>query len=134
MSSINLVDAAGSALNSVLPIPLVGSGQADMSKDQDPHALSILSKVLHDVRFKPLPTGGTAPSGNTSFNDVLQTHGEAIAKYVRGWNVDKKTMEETGLWEKKVEEVVWCVVVLYGVAGWVDGKDNQDGFTSDFFL
>ncbi|KAF9525663.1 hypothetical protein CPB83DRAFT_896836 [Crepidotus variabilis] len=153
MFNINIGDVAGSALgrtadvvsatvNTVLPQPLVGTASGldanqresvpNLSRDRDPHALTILARVLYDRRFKPKSSRDGVKS--PTFDEVIKAHGHQIAAYVREWDVDVKNMEEKALWEKKVEELVWSIVVLYGVAGWVDGKDKEDGFTSDFTL
>ncbi|KAF9525664.1 hypothetical protein CPB83DRAFT_859144 [Crepidotus variabilis] len=100
---------------------------AKVPKDRDLHALTILARVLHDHRFN-------SKSPSRPFDDVIEAHGQEIASYVDEWDISVKNMEETSIWEKKVEELAWSVVVLYGVAGWVDGKDKPGGFNADFFL
>ncbi|KAF9523339.1 hypothetical protein CPB83DRAFT_863095 [Crepidotus variabilis] len=124
-------DIVGSVVNTVFPSSLVGRPPqiSRSSKDKDPHALTILAKVLADPRFEPVP-----PGDGSCFNEIIQAHGEAIAAYVCEWDLDVTKVEETGFWEKKVEELAWVVVVLFGVAGWVDGKDKEGGFNSDFYF
>jgi hypothetical protein len=99
------------------------------SGNDDPHALTILARVLRDPRFHPSPVDRY----DSGYNQTIIQHSEDIASYVNTWNVDPAILEDAS-WEKKVEEIVWTVVVLYGIAGWTHGQSKPGGFLADFFL
>ena len=93
-----------------------------------PHALTILARVLCDTKFVPLPDHRKT----NVYPETSKKYGKEIAAHVDGWNIDPRQLEHG--WEKKVEEIVWTVVVLYGVAGWTDARNKEPGFTADFYL
>ena len=95
----------------------------------DPHALTILARVLRDPELVPIPEYWKA---QTVYPRTIKKYAKEIAAHVNGWNIDPEQLEHE--WEKKLEEIVWTVVVLYGVAGWTGGKNNETGFHADFFL
>jgi len=113
----------------VLPTATVDQTVSATSKKDDPHALTILARILRDPKFHPPP----ANRNDSGYDKTIKKHSSAIALYVNAWNIDPAILEDGG-WEKKVEEIVWTVVVLYGIAGWTHGKSKPGGFLADFFL
>lgn len=124
----------GSTLSKVAPLveakalSSMTAGQT-VSKKDDPHALTILARILRDPKFRPSPVD----RNDSGYDKTIDRHSEAIAFYVNAWNIDPAILEDGG-WEKKVEEIIWTVVVLYGIAGWTHGKSKPGGFIADFFL
>jgi len=94
-----------------------------------PHALTILARVLRDTELAPLPECWKV---NKVYPMTIKKYAKEIAAHVNGWNIDPGQLVHG--WEKKLEEIVWTVVVLYGVAGWTDGRNKETGFTADFYL
>lgn len=91
------------------------------------HALTVLSRVLNDSQF--FASKAAADDENNMFELTIRKHGKALAKYVSQWNVTGETVN------KKIEEVVWAVCVLYGVAGWTHSELTKGKkFNADFFL
>lgn len=135
----NALNTSASLVDKVLPSSLQLSSNSNNAVPQNvvsiqpmkSDALSILSRVLHDYRF--VPSNGAKDSENP-FEDIINKHGKALAAYVKQWNINEKDID------KKIEELVWTVCVLYGVAGWTDGKAHADSehkehnFNADFFL
>ncbi|KIM44120.1 hypothetical protein M413DRAFT_443166 [Hebeloma cylindrosporum] len=97
--------------------------------DNGIHALTILSRVLSDSRFAH--TEFSEKSEVNMFDDVVKMHGKALGEYVNQWGISS----DTDL-QRKMEEVVWVVCVLYGIGGWTDGKlrRGEHDFNADFFF
>ena len=93
----------------------------------DPHALTILARVLRDPELLPIPE-----EAYTIYPRTIKKYGKEIAAHVNEWNIDPGQLENG--WEKKLEEIIWTVVVLYGVGGWTNGRSKATGFNADFYL
>ncbi|KAF8896871.1 hypothetical protein CPB84DRAFT_1781641 [Gymnopilus junonius] len=92
-----------------------------------PHALTILYRVLNDSQF--FTSKALADDENNMFEYTIRKHGDALASYVDQWHVTGETVD------KKIEEVVWAVCVLYGVAGWTHRRLTEGKkFNADFFF
>ena len=104
-------------------------GPNTAADDQGIHALTILSRILSDSRFTP--TESSEKSEMTLFGDTVKMHAKVLGEYVNQWGI----LPHTDL-QKKMEEVVWVVCVLYGVGGWTDAKlrRGEHDFNADFFL
>ena len=92
----------------------------------DPHALTILARVLRDPDLLPMSKDQEV---YTVYPRTIKKYGKEIAAHVNGWNIDPSQLEHG--WERKLEEIVWTVVVLYGVGGW---GNKERGFTADLYL
>lgn len=87
------------------------------------HALTILARVLKEPRFEKL-AGAWVPV-RVLERTFLEEHGEALRKIVDDWTYDSSNSNEA---ERKIEELVWATVLIYGVGGWQKDKD----FNADF--
>jgi hypothetical protein len=130
LSKITLGSALKQSLEadalSTSPVTQITSG---LPVKDDPHALTILARVLRDPKFCPSPVDRE----DTGYIKTVTRYSKDIASYVNAWHIDPAILADDG-WEKKVEELVWTVVVLYGIAGWTHGRDKPGGFLADFFL
>lgn len=54
------------------------------------------------------------------------SQGEKILQYASLWHIDTTVPGEL---DKKLEELSWLMVLIYGVGGWKEGRD----FRADFF-
>jgi hypothetical protein len=106
-----------------------------LNSEEDIHALSILARILHDSQFDP---ASTRNSDETEiYNSIIKKYGNGIAKHVRAWtiNVSKLSEGDSEELNRKIEEVVWVICVLYGIGGWTGGEGGSGGrFNADFFL
>ncbi|KAF8151662.1 hypothetical protein B0H34DRAFT_728509 [Crassisporium funariophilum] len=98
------------------------------------HALSILARIARDSQFAS--SGSSEKDETRLFDSTVEKHGKAIAEYVKAWTIDKSKLSEGDMEiNQKIEEVVWVIVVLYGVGGWTGRKAGSGGqFNADFFL
>jgi Questin oxidase-like len=60
------------------------------------------------------------------YKTAMEAHGDAIRKYTREWSYNSSDPKEL---ERKIEELVWMNVIIYGIAGWTKDKD----YNADFF-
>ena len=95
----------------------------------DPHALTVLARVLRDPELVPIPEYWKV---HTVYPRTIKKYSKEIAAHVNEWNIDPGQLEHG--WENKLEEIIWTVVVLYGVAGWTGGRNKKPGFNADLFL
>jgi hypothetical protein len=86
------------------------------------HALTILARILRDPQFEHME----GIEDEQLYKTTVATHGDAIRKYASEWSYDHSNPKEV---ERKVEELVWMNVVIYGIAGWTNGAD----YNADFF-
>lgn len=101
----------------------LGLGTSSPSPSKNVHALTILARVLKDQHLGELVNKD--PIG--TFTGNVEKHGESLLKYVSQWTFDSSDPKEV---ERKVEELVWTNVIIYGIGGWSRGK----AFNSDFML
>ncbi|KAG6844980.1 hypothetical protein H0H87_001923 [Tephrocybe sp. NHM501043] len=92
------------------------------SSPKNVHAFTILARILKDARF----AGANNYANINIFTQVIEKHGEALHNYVNHWSYDSSNPEEA---ERKIEELVWTNIVIYGIGGWSKNKD----FNADFF-
>jgi len=81
------------------------------------HAFTILGRIIADPRFEPKPE-----NAKMVFTTTLRNHGDAIREYVDQWDL-------TGDLHKKLEELLWTNVLIYGVGG----SEKSGDFNADFF-
>ena len=81
------------------------------------HAFTILGKILRDSRFEPKLGDESA-----IYSETLDKHGDAVREYVDQWDL-------TGDLGKKLEELLWTNVLIYGVGG----SEKSGNFNADFF-
>lgn len=108
---------------------MISLGPKTTTDEKEIHALTILSRVLSDSRFTP--TESLEKSEVNVFDTTVKMHAKAVGEYVNQWGISP----DTDL-QKRMEEIVWVVCVLYGIGGWTNGKLNygEHGFNADFFL
>jgi len=98
------------------------------------HAFTILARILRDTRFSPSAIGLPVPEdGNEhELERVERVVGGLLLKYVEEWTVDGADARDV---ERKIEELSWVNVLLYGVGGWGGRALSTTGeFNADFFL
>jgi hypothetical protein len=95
------------------------------------HALTILARIMADSRL-------SLPDDLNPLGIVQRTiakHSQLIRDYVSQWTID---VRKPGEIERKVEEIAWTNVVMYGIAGWTWAQQVKQGregeFNADFFL
>ncbi|KAF9005071.1 hypothetical protein BDQ17DRAFT_1424229 [Cyathus striatus] len=97
-----------------------GGGVKVNASKQSVHALIVLARILADSRFAD---GESNPFAVVVYQRTHDKHGDAVKEYVDQWTLD-------GPIENKVEELIWAIVVIYGVGGYKDGRP----FNADFIL
>lgn len=109
-------------------VPRLG---ATVQNNENVHALTILARVAADAKL-------TLPGDLDELNIVENTiadHADLIRDYAMQWTID---LSKPGELNRKVEELSWMVVVIYGVAGWTWAQQTKQGtegpFNADFFL
>ncbi|KAJ3572059.1 hypothetical protein NP233_g3334 [Leucocoprinus birnbaumii] len=99
--------------------------------NENVHALTILARVAADSRL-------TLPSDLDELklvDNTIADHADLIREYAMQWSIDLSKPGELG---RKIEEISWMVVVIYGVAGWTWAQQVKQGtqgpFHADFFF
>lgn len=109
-------------------VALGGSGSGP-----SPHALEILAKIANDPAFTPAALGiQDCGLGELRMKQVLEQIGPKLFQLVSEWAVNGADQGEV---YRKIEEVIWMNVVIYGVAGW-GGRHTSPSkeFNAEFFL
>ena len=83
------------------------------------HAFTILARILADPRFDLEKPGSEGPF----YTVALHKTGDAVRELVDQWDL-------TGELHKKLEELLWTNVLMYGVGG----SEKSGEFNADFFL
>ena len=83
------------------------------------HAFTILARILSDPRLDI----GKPREGLSFYKHALDKTGDTIREYVDQWDL-------TGDLGKKLEELLWTNVLIYGVGG----SEKCGNFNADFFL
>lgn len=108
-------------LTSRLPSAL-GLGSNSAPPPANVHAFSVLARILKDPHFD----GKAREDGLQIYTNVMTTYGEALKKYASEWTINTSDPNEV---ERKIEELVWSMVMIYGIPGWTEGAN----FNADFF-
>lgn len=83
------------------------------------HAFTILGRIVTDLRLEI-----ERPETELMiYKNTMDKHGDAIRQYADQWDL-------TGDLHKKVEELLWTNVLMYGVGGSV----KSGSFNADFIL
>lgn len=103
----------------------------------DVHSFTILKLVLEDSELGPgaacnIPKPNARGDENSTDGGfpllaVLANKGDKILKYAEMWTVNGEDQADV---KKKLKELAWVATMIYGVAGYQEGKE----FKSDFFL
>jgi hypothetical protein len=117
-SPVPVVETLTSRLSSALN----EASKGNVEPSANVHAFSILARILKDSRFD----GKERDDNFQMYSNVMNTHGEALKKHASEWTVDTSDPREV---ERKIEELVWATVVIYGIPGWTEGAT----FNADFF-
>ncbi|KXN91334.1 Oxidoreductase AflY [Leucoagaricus sp. SymC.cos] len=109
-------------------VPGVGTA---VQSHENVHALTVLARVAEDSKL-------TLPSDLDELNIVENTvadHSDLIRDYAMQWSID---LSKAGEINRKVEELSWMAVVIYGIAGWTWAQQVKQGtegnFNADFFF
>ncbi|KZT67499.1 hypothetical protein DAEQUDRAFT_673054 [Daedalea quercina L-15889] len=96
-----------------------------------PHALEILAKIANDPAFAPSAIG-IPVENRRDLCEVLEARGPELFELVSAWTVDGADKDAV---YRKIEEVVWMNVVVFGVAGWGSRHSTPEKkFNGDFIL
>lgn len=102
--------------------------QESKAPKKNTHALTILARILKDHRFDDVPA---AENYTIVYGHSERAYGEAINEYMQQWSYDA---EQEGELERKLEELAWACVAMYGISGWAGGEVlGQGAFNADFF-
>ena len=83
------------------------------------HAFTVLARILADPRLEL-----ERPKNPLLINKlVLDKAGDAIREYVDQWDLSGDNLD------KKLEELLWTNVLIYGVGG----SEKTGNFNADFF-
>jgi len=98
-----------------------------LSDDKKPtfgglHTFSILARVLKDPEFGTIVDG----QGIGIYSTTAKRFGESLKKLIDEWQVDTTNVQDV---ERKIEELSWMNVMIYGIGGWEEGQL----FNADFF-
>ena len=98
-----------------------------LSEDAKPtssglHTFSILARALKDPELGTI--GSDEPGG--IYSSTVKKFGETLKKLVDQWQVDTTNAQDV---ERKIEELSWMNVMIYGIGGWQEGQ----AFNADFF-
>lgn len=95
----------------------------------DLHSFSIVARMLKDAALDPTSdfkvTEGDEDADNIEAT-LQSSQGKIILNYASLWHIDPTVPGEL---DKKLEELSWLMVLIYGVGGWKKGRD----FRADFF-
>jgi hypothetical protein len=104
-----------------------------LSSSQTSSKSTSLFDILASMQEDPALAAGVAQDMQTDVRtaarpliQTVERAGERIRKHAEEWLVDGSDAEELA---KKVEELSWIAVILYGVTGLQPGKQ----FKADFF-
>lgn len=90
----------------------------------DTHAFTILARILDNPELGNI-VNKEGP-GIVMYLDTIEKHGDTLMKHVKDWHLDASNPQAV---LRKIEELVWTNVLMYGVGGWKSGID----FNADFF-
>lgn len=85
------------------------------------HTFSILARVLKDPEF------GTIADDGEIYATSAERFGETLRKLIDQWQIDTTNAQDV---ERKIEELSWMNVMIYGIGGWQKGQP----FNADFFM
>jgi len=93
------------------------------------HAFTIMSRILDDPRFavEPAESGDRVQMIMKPMMTTLETQGDALHAFADEWisgMIDSSSME------KKIEEISWMNILIYGIGGWKESRE----FRADFPL
>ncbi|KAF5382744.1 hypothetical protein D9615_002876 [Tricholomella constricta] len=110
------------SLTSRIPSALTLESSVSTSPSKNVHAFTILARILNDHQFEDVEKREDIGI----FTKTVEKHSAALNMYVKEWTFDSSHPKEV---ERKIEELVWANVIIYGIGGWTKGED----FNSDFF-
>lgn len=87
------------------------------------HAFDVIARILKEPSLDNLQRVDEM----LRYPTIISNHAETIKRYAEQWTMDLSIHEEL---ERKIEELVWTVSVLYGAGGWAEGQE----YSADFFL
>lgn len=135
--SAEMFDAISGTPNDIVSrlTSLSFSSEANPDKSVGPHALSILTEIVHDNTLSYTALGLQFPGGGPGklLDRTVQLAGTKIAEYAGQWIIGN-TKEDL---ELKFTEITWLNTVIYTIGGWTGrehGGANKAEFDADFFL
>jgi len=133
-SSRRAVATSVSSITAALSSVGLNNATKTSTADVESHALAILAKIANDPVYAPSAVGIPAenPADETMLTNVLEARGQQIFELASGWTINGGDKEAV---HRKIEELNWMNVVLYGVGGWA-GRHSAPGkkFNGDFFF
>ena len=86
------------------------------------HTFSILARILKDPSLRT--QGGLEEP--EIYPTTIEKFGKKLEKLVEQWQVDTTNPQDV---QRKIEELSWMSVMIYGIGGWEKAKP----FSADFF-
>jgi hypothetical protein len=83
------------------------------------HTFTILARILKDPEF------GTIADNERIYSTTVQRFGDALRKLIDEWQVDTTNSQDV---ERKIEELSWMNVMIYGIGGWQEGQPFNPDF------
>lgn len=98
------------------------------------HSFSIIARMLKDPALAPNPEFRVIVDGvqiDTIEPFLKSPQGELIQKYASMWHIDTALPGEL---DKKLEEISWLMVLIYGAGGWKEGHEFKADFQTQVDL
>ncbi|KAJ8473956.1 hypothetical protein ONZ51_g7532 [Trametes cubensis] len=139
-ATTDLTNATLSAASNLVPRFVLDqfrrvAGPAKPMTQKGIHALSLVSRIMQDDYYSYKTIALPPPANSeedTSLERTLHLRGERLAEITQEWTVDGTNAAEV---EKKIEELFWTNVVIFGIAGWGGREKSKTGkFNGDFFF
>lgn len=87
------------------------------------HIFTVLARVLKDAELGDMVN----EDGVGIYSTAMKKYGHILLEYMKDWHVDTSNPHDV---ERKLEELCWMNVLIYGVGGW---KKGQQHYNADFF-
>ncbi|KAJ7599286.1 hypothetical protein C8J56DRAFT_1040180 [Mycena floridula] len=125
LPGIVLEGLAQTAVHDVEATPCLPKSLFDTVESSQPstHAFTILARILKDHDFD---SASKRPDMFAMYPAAMEKYGPLVGKYVDMWTINTSDPKNI---ERKVVELQWTVVIMFGTANW-----SEKSFNADFFL
>jgi hypothetical protein len=122
-ASMTVVEESTSRLASPLLSRKMTIAPLELDQPKRNHTVFILAKIIQDPQFAPKER----QKYFNAFKTLVTTRGTDIWRYTEQWTFD---LSQPGEIERKMEECIWTITVIYAIGGW----SKEKGFTANVFL
>lgn len=126
LTDVSRSGLAQTAVHDVEATPCLPKSLFDTVESSQPstHAFTILARILKDHDFD---SASKRPKDMFAmYPAAMKTYGPLVSKYVDMWTIDTSDPKNI---ERKVIELQWTTVIMFGTANW-----SEKSFNADFFL